>query len=39
MENLVTTEPVGDLGLKGFQRPVPVANIVGLKAAMEARGA
>jgi len=39
MENLVTAEPVGDLSLKGFQRPVPVANIVGVKTATEVRSA
>jgi class 3 adenylate cyclase len=31
LENLFVVEPVGDLNLKGFQRPVPVANIVSIK--------
>jgi adenylate cyclase len=35
LENLFVVEPVGDLSLKGFQRPVPVANIVGVKAATQ----
>jgi class 3 adenylate cyclase len=37
IENLVTVEPVGELSLKGFQRPVPVANIVGIKVEIEIR--
>ena len=32
MEDLLEVEPVGDLSLKGFQRPVAAYNIVGLKA-------
>lgn len=35
LENLFVFEPVGDLSLKGFQRPVPVANIVGVNAATQ----
>ena len=31
MEDLLEIEPVGELSLKGFQRPVVVYNIVGLK--------
>jgi len=38
IENLVTIEPMGDLSLKGFQRPVPVANVIGVKPAVEIRG-
>jgi adenylate cyclase len=37
IENLVTIEPVGDLSLKGFQRPIPAANVVGIKSAPEMR--
>ena len=32
MEDLLEVEPVGELSLKGFQRPVAAYNIVGLKA-------
>ena len=39
LEDWVIVEPVGDLGLKGFHRPVPVVKIIGFKAAREARGA
>jgi class 3 adenylate cyclase len=35
LENLFVFEPVGDLSLKGFQRPVAVANIVGVKTATQ----
>lgn len=31
VEPLVSADPVGDLTLKGFQRPVPTYNITGLK--------
>jgi adenylate cyclase len=31
VEALVETEPVGELSLKGFSRPLPVYNIIGLK--------
>jgi class 3 adenylate cyclase len=31
VEALANAEPVGDLQLKGFARPVPAYNIVGLK--------
>ena len=33
LENLFETEPVGELNLKGFQRPVAVANILSAKSA------
>ena len=32
MEDLLEVEPVGDLSLKGFQRPVAAYSVVGLKA-------
>jgi class 3 adenylate cyclase len=31
VESLVEAEPVGELTLKGFHRPVAAYNIVGLK--------
>jgi class 3 adenylate cyclase len=31
VEEVATAEPVGDLQLKGFLRPVPAFNLVGLK--------
>jgi adenylate cyclase len=34
VENLVRAEPVGDLTLKGYVRPVTAYNVVGLKAAL-----
>jgi class 3 adenylate cyclase len=37
LEDLFVIEPVGDLHLKGFQRPVAVANIVDVKVAMQGR--
>ena len=33
VEGLVEAEPLGELNLKGFLRPVPVFNVVRLKAA------
>ena len=39
MENLLEIESIGDLTLKGFQRPVPVLNILGLKSARQAHSA
>ena len=39
MENLLEIESIGDLTLKGFQRPVPVLNILGLKSARHAHSA
>jgi class 3 adenylate cyclase len=33
LESLVRAEPVGELQLKGFLKPVPVFEIVGLKRA------
>jgi adenylate cyclase len=38
VEALAETEPVGELSLKGFSKPVPAFNVVSLKAP-EARGA
>jgi adenylate cyclase len=35
VEDLVETEPVGELSLKGFLRPVPAFRLVGLKAASD----
>ena len=32
VEELVVAEPVGELNLKGFSRPVPAVNVVGLRA-------
>ena len=31
IEDMVDAEPVGELTLKGFQRPIPAFNVVGLK--------
>jgi len=31
VEDLVEVEPVGELALKGFLKPVPTFNVVGLK--------
>jgi class 3 adenylate cyclase len=31
VEPLILADPVGDLTLKGFQRPVPAYNVTGLK--------
>jgi class 3 adenylate cyclase/CheY-like chemotaxis protein len=31
VEDLVTAEPVGELSVKGFHKPVPAYNVVGLK--------
>jgi class 3 adenylate cyclase len=39
VENLLDTEAIGDLTLKGFQRPVPVVNILGLKPTRPAHSA
>jgi class 3 adenylate cyclase/TRAP-type C4-dicarboxylate transport system permease small subunit len=39
MENLLEIESIGELSLKGFQRPVPVLNILGLKSARQAHSA
>jgi class 3 adenylate cyclase len=39
IESLLNIQPVGELSLKGFQRPVPVANIVAVKSATEVRSA
>ena len=39
MENLLEIESIGDLTLKGFQRPVPVLNILGVKSARQAHSA
>ena len=39
METLLEIEPVGDLTLKGFQRPVSVLNILGVKSARQAHNA
>ncbi|TSA18022.1 MAG: adenylate/guanylate cyclase domain-containing protein, partial [Betaproteobacteria bacterium] len=33
VEGLVTAEPVGELSLKGFHKPVPTFNVIGLKQA------
>jgi len=32
VEDIVAVEPVGDLQLKGFGRPIPTVNVVGLRA-------
>lgn len=37
LESLVVIEPIGDLSLKGFQRPVSVANVVSAKDPMARR--
>jgi class 3 adenylate cyclase len=34
VDALVAAESVGELALKGFSRPVPAFNVVGLKALM-----
>ncbi|HEX6173808.1 MAG TPA: adenylate/guanylate cyclase domain-containing protein [Candidatus Binatia bacterium] len=39
METVLEIESVGDLTLKGFQRPILVSNILGLKSPRQARGA
>jgi adenylate cyclase len=39
METVLEIESVGDLTLKGFQRPILVPNILGLKSPRQARGA
>lgn len=31
VEELVQTEPAGELALKGFHKPVPTFNVVGLR--------
>jgi hypothetical protein len=31
LETLVAVEPLGELSLKGFLRPVPVFNVLGLR--------
>ena len=31
VEGLVEAEPVGELSLKGFSKPVPAFNVVGLR--------
>jgi adenylate cyclase len=33
VESLVVSEPIGDLALKGFLKPVPAFNVIGLKEA------
>ena len=38
VEGLAEAEAVGELSLKGFSKPVPAFNVVGLKA-QDARGA
>ena len=32
VESLITCEPMGAMSLKGFARPVPAFNVLGLKA-------
>jgi hypothetical protein len=32
LDALVDSEPLGELALKGFLRPVPVVNVLGLRA-------
>lgn len=39
METVLEIKSVGDLTLKGFQRPILVSNILGLKSPRQARGA
>ncbi len=33
VEDLIDAEPVGELTLKGFSRPIPAVNVVGIRSA------